>query len=345
MRWARSSSSRAVAVGWVAHGTLDGNPRAFRTVPPPVSMRIVNVARWINRNSTRVRNEMYRSNRRYDIVVFFKTMDAKAQREVALIQAYGGRVVFDANVNYYETWGDYTIEGTRPTPRQQADAIAITRMADSVVADSSYLLDIVQELNERAVWIPDNVDTRIFRGLRRHVARRVTRLVWSGVAKKALHLLEIEGVLGDLEQVELVVVSDERPAVLAELERVVPCRFVPFTERRYARVLRRCDIVVSPRALGNAYDRAHTEYKITLGMAVGLPAVASPQRSYVEAIGHAGGGIVAESQDEWREALKTLVSEPGLRAELGARAARTVRDRYATPVVARRYLELLCTLA
>jgi len=103
-------------------------------------------------------------------------------------------------------------------------------------------------------------------------------------------------------------------------------------------------VIVSPKRLQNGYELGHTEWKITLGMAAGLPAVASPQQSYVEAIGHRGGGIVADSTEEWTEALGRLAIEPALRAELGERAVETVRERYATPVVARQYLDLLRSL-
>jgi glycosyltransferase involved in cell wall biosynthesis len=139
-------------------------------------------------------------------------------------------------------------------------------------------------------------------------------------------------------------VSDDVPDVLPALRAALPTRLVRWSERRYSRLLPTCDLIISPKRLVNAYELSHTEYKITLGMAVGLPAVASPQQSYVEAIGYAGGGVVADEPDEWRDALERLVASPRLRAELGAQARRTVRERYATPVVARQYGELLCLL-
>jgi glycosyltransferase involved in cell wall biosynthesis len=332
-----------IRVGWVAHGTLYGNPTRFRKVPPPVSMRIVNLARWMNRYSRLVRSEMYAPDRRYDVVVFFKAMDDRAQEESARIKGYGGRVVFDANVNYYETWGDYPIDDTQPTEEQQAHAIAMTTLADWVVADSSYLLGVVGRYTDRASWIPDNIDLRRWGRVRRHRVTSPVRLVWSGVAKKAASLLVVEPVLRELDGFELVVVSDAVPECMARLTAALPCRYVRFTERRYARLLSKMDVIVSPRALANPYDLAHTEYKITLGMASGLPAVASPQQAYVEAIEDRGGGIVARDGGEWREALSRL-RDARLRADLGALARETVETRYATPVVARTYEELLCSL-
>jgi glycosyltransferase involved in cell wall biosynthesis len=332
-------------VGWVVADTLARRRRPFWSLPAPVRMRVANTARWLNANMPELRNEAYRRSRRYDVVVFFKTMDAPAQAEAERIQAYGGKVVFDANVNYYDVWGEYDIPGTRPTPEQQRDALAMTRGADWTVADSSYLLDVVRRQTDRASHIPDNVDPRRYRPADASADDGPLRLVWSGVAKKAQPLLQVADALAALREAELLVVSDEEPAVLAELRHAIPCRFLRFGERRYARVLRAGDVIVSPKRLVNGYELAHTEWKITLGMAAGLPAVASPQQSYVEAIEHAGGGVVADGPGEWRDALTRLADDPALRRELGARARRTVLERYSTPVVSRTYGELLLSLA
>jgi glycosyltransferase involved in cell wall biosynthesis len=341
MPWRRSSAKR---VGWVTSSSLDAERPTFRGLPPPVAMRVTNIARWIDANDGGLRNELYERGGRYDVVVFVKAMSDSHLDVAERAQATGARVVFDANVNYYEVWGEYDLPGTKPTEEQRAEATAMTTLADWVVADSSYLLGVVRKLTERASWIPDNVDTTLFRPARRRRRGGSLRLVWSGMARKAKPLLLARDAFAALEDAELTVVSNEEPAELAELRRAIPTRFVPFDLRGYARLLREQDVIVSPKRLVNGYELGHSEWKITLGMATGLPAVASPQQSYVEAIGHRGGGIVAESPEEWTEALARLAAEPSLRDELGARAAETVRERYATPVVAREYRDLLRSL-
>jgi glycosyltransferase involved in cell wall biosynthesis len=331
-------------VGWIVPGSLQGRHRTFDSLPSAVAMRVRNVAQWVNAASEAFWNEMYHPDQRYDVVVFRKAMSAADQAEARRIQAYGGAVVFDANVNYYEVWGEYDIPGTQPSPDQQAAAIAMTSLADWVVADSTYLLEVAGRFNPRVAWVPDNVDRTVYAGERVHQAHTPVRLIWSGIAKKAQPLLSILPVLRELRDVELVLVSDERPDAMAELSTALPCHYVPFSDRRYAQELLQSDLIISPKRLVNGYEMAHTEYKITLGMAVGLPAVASPQQSYKEAINYAGGGIIADSLDEWRDALQKLVSDVALRADLGERARRTVDECYATPAVAGRYLDVMTAL-
>src|SRR5919206_5106987 len=118
----RARSSRRV--GWVTASSLDAERATFRGLPPPVAMRVANVARWIDANDRGFSNELYRRGRRYDVLVFVKAMSARHREEAERAQAAGARVVFDANVNYYEVWGEYDLPGTEPTEEQRAEATA-----------------------------------------------------------------------------------------------------------------------------------------------------------------------------------------------------------------------------
>jgi glycosyltransferase involved in cell wall biosynthesis len=186
------------------------------------------------------------------------------------------------------------------------------------------------------------VDLRLYRRPRKHRPGSSVRLVWSGRSSKALPLTLLQQLGEALRGFELLVVSDHEPPELQALRAALPTSFEPFELRRYARTLRTCDVIISPKRLVNGYELGHTEWKITLGMAAGLPAVASPQRAYVEALAE-GGGIVADTPGDWVAALDAL-RDAGRRAELGARARATVAERYSTPVVARRYGEFLLSL-
>lgn len=339
--WRRQSPA-AIRVGWVTFDAFPRRKRRFAQLDSFTRYRAGAIGSRLNAEG-RTHHELYHPDREYDVVIFQKMMDVRCQGEMARVQAYGGKVIFDANVNYYERWGDYFVSGTEPSDEQQRDAIHMTRHADWVVADSSYLLSVIRQFTDRATWIADSVDLSVYSGVREHDDHAPLQLVWSGVARKAAHLLEAREAFARLQGVELTLVSDEKPAVLDELQALVPCRFMPFSDARYARALLSSDVIISPKRLVNAYEMGHTEYKITLGMAVGLPAIASPQQSYVEAIGHRRGGFVCTSTDEWVRAIDTLRSA-GARREIGARARQTVQERYSVDAIAGQYLELLLHL-
>lgn len=328
-------------IGWISPGFFATPRRHFGELQGFERMRVENVARWVNRSSGLFHNEFYRPERHYHAVIFQKMMDDRSREEARRIQGYGGKVIFDANVNYYEIWGEYIVPGTQPTPRQQEDAEEMTRNADWVVADSEYLAATIQKQTPKVTFIPDNVDLNLFSGIRTHTARKPCVLMWSGIGKKAMHLLLIRDVLARLKNVELRLVTDWIPAdILGALQEVVPCEVLFFSDKVYAGALLDSDIIISPKRLTNGYELAHTEYKISPGMAVGLPAVASPQPSYVEAISHKEGGLIAHTDDDWYEALHSLSQDHNLRAQMGISARDTIVQLYSTPIIARKYLDL-----
>ena len=247
-----------------------------------VTMRYRNVALWLNRHG--FRNSFYRSDADYDVVVIIKTFTDAVLDEVNRLRRKGTPIIFDANVNYYTIWGDYTDPKTHPTPDLQRAAKQITRLADHVIADSEYLRDVVRDYNPRVTWIPDNVLPLMFRPAQhRDLAGRL-RLIWSGIAFKADELALIKDALAAVDGLELWLVSDARPPVMDTLGDALPMRWFRYSDWRYARLLGGADAIISPRYLNNGYNLGHTEYKISLGMARCLPAIASPQPAYMTAI-------------------------------------------------------------
>jgi hypothetical protein len=59
-----------------------------------------------------------------------------------------------------------------------------------------------------------------------------------------------------------------------------------------------------------------------------LPTVASPRSDFVRVIENGSNGLLADSPEEWREALGTLVESETLRRELGRNACEDVHERH-----------------
>jgi glycosyltransferase involved in cell wall biosynthesis len=304
-----------------------------------VRMRYYDVANWINHYTDDIRNELYRPDRRYDVAVFLKALDPRLTDEAKRARARGSKLIYDANVNYWDVWGEYDQSSPCPTDEQQRVATWFAEYVDAVVASSSALHETARRLNDNVVWIPDNVNLEQYRGGKVHKADSPLKLIWSGVAHKSAHLMLIREALAELRDVRLLLISDRNPPIMGELAKIVPCRYRQYRAARFPRTLLAGDVIISPKRLLNAYDVGHTAYKITPGMAQGLPAIASPQQSYVEALAD-GGGVICETIDEWIEAINRL-RDPALRAEMGAKARRTVERCYSTAVVAARYARAL----
>ncbi len=333
-------------LGWITDRGLPRrwHHRWYMPLSDAGVMRFRNLVREMRALDPALVHELYRPGGRYDLLVVLKCVTDEVRAVCEAQRQRGVKLVFDANVNYYSVWGDFPVPNTRPSPGQQLNAMALTTTADGVVADSSFIAGECRRYNARVVHIPDNVNLAVFARTRRHRPSPKITLVWSGISQKAFHLSLIEGVLRRFAgRVRLWLVSNNQdyPECIKRLSAFLEVRHFDFSLKRYAGILRESDLIISPKLLNNSYELGHSEYKITLGMAAGLPALASPQRSYIEAVSHRGSGLICTGEEQWHEALEQLTADAERRGRLGAEARKTVEERYASPIVAKQYRNFL----
>ena len=95
------------------------------------------------------------------------------------------------------------------------------------------------------------------------------------------------------------------------------------------------DAVISPRFLDNSYNLGHTEWKITLGMACGCRALASPVPSYRDVWARSSGTeiVLCNTQDEWHSAFETMLTI-GVSRDVRRRSQSIVEKHYSSRVIA-----------
>lgn len=345
---------RALSRGMRPHHLLGGwtdrsSPMHF--------MRFGWIGREVNRDrSSGMHYELFRPWRRYDAVIFLKSMALRCAEHAHHLQKAGTKVVFEANVDYYtESDAMLPARHLRPTPEQRHQAVTMTEGSSGVIASSSHLAGICRKLNPRTFWIPDNIPRCFLPRLENQFSRTGILLPvwWSGMADKVADLLaagESLRLLGN--RIMLHLVTGDLKSALGRLEATTARALesllssVPHTIHRYRSIpdLLRLytsagGVIISPRGLENPYNQSHTEWKITLGMAAGLPAIASPQQSYLDVLERAADPsavTICGSSEEWREALEAAFE--GSSHDLASNAARkTVEAHYLSEVVARKH--------
>jgi len=337
-------------IGWVMTNQLDTMPFLPRI---DTSLGSVTLSRfhWIacrtNNNSRNgLHHEFYRPWKRYDGLIFLKAM---GKRALALAERYldkGKPIIFDANVNYYTVSGAEHYQGMMPTVVQQSDAIKITEIASAVIADSEYIADKCKAHNDQVAWIPDNVEMACVPTLKDRLTSRRLRLAWSGAAIKLFELLVIEEPLRRLAgRVDLVLVTGDlsvmkywKGGYAQRIERLLgdlDAKMVPYHDiRSLFDVYLQSDVVLSPRFLDNTYNLGHTEWKITLGMACGCQALASPVPSYSRVSEYSLDReiVLCQTEDDWNNAFDVLLSE-GVRKEVRILSRSLVDEHYSSRVV------------
>jgi hypothetical protein len=341
-------------IGWIIGDQLD-RPRLGRRINVHIGGISLTRYNWITAriNATpeyQLKYELYRFWKRYDALLFLKSMGPKSMDLIDAYQGNGRPIFFDANVNYYQIQGREYFRGMLPTDRQREEAILITAAADGVIADSEFLKKVCDPYNPRVCWVPDNVCFDLvplfqpwtFPGDK-------LPLLWSGEAVKLFEILAVEDVFRKFSRrIELVLVTNDlaawerwapdTKARFQALLRVIPHQIIPYQSIEHLfQVYSRGGVIISPRFLDNSYNWGHTEWKIALGMACGRMALASPVPSYTTVAERAGGkGIrICHTAADWERNLAELL-DPNFDWEPEEIQARQVVEKYyATEKVAK----------
>jgi hypothetical protein len=347
---------KAVMRGMKPHNLLAGWPDRHS---PMHFMRFSWIAEVVNRNSGfGIRYELFKPWRHYDGVIFLKSMEAGCEIHAERLKEKGTKVIFEANVDYYTEGVEGMLPGhLRPTSAQREKAIRMTSLADGVIASSSHLTAICAAWNPIVFWVPDQIPARMIPKQGDAVPKDGSALNvwWSGMTDKASDLLAAGDALRSMgKKIRLHLVTGDMREAFKQMDPAIASRLeamlsdVPHVVHRFRSIQHLLSlyaenpgVIISPRFLENPYNQSHTEWKITLGMACGLPAIASPQPSYLDVRDRSAKGsavTICESGEEWKTAFETARRD-GWRAEASEAARRVFLEHYVTEVVAPRHVD------
>lgn len=363
-------SSMTKYVGFVIDGLVPSLRRCLkhRTISPifrgwPSASSISEaryrpIAERVNQKRGPLLYELYRSWRKYDVVVFLKSMNGASLHLAKRLRAKTCRVIFDLNIDYLTpATGTVYYDGMAPSAQQREQALEMINLSDAVIADSLWIAEIAKGYCDSISWIPDCVsDDMIFDGGTWTPAGGTPlTLFWSGEAVKMFELIRIETVLRALrDKVHLCLVTNSLTAIekiyqpwrgrLMQLLSEVSVEIIDFRDLRgLMKIYDRGGVCISPRFLDNSYNMGHTEWKISLAMARGRMVLCSPQPSYLTMRERSKGlGIrVCDTDDEWVRAIEEILS-PGFDWQREQRAAcETVMTYYSAPIVAKAHEHLV----
>jgi glycosyltransferase involved in cell wall biosynthesis len=118
---------------------------------------------------------------------------------------------------------------------------------------------------------------------------------------------------------------------------------IQWTKEREVEDLQGIDIGVYP-LVQDEWVLGKSGLKAIQYMAFGLPVVATDFGTTPRIIKHMANGWLVKTDEEWIDALETLIKNPELRRNMGEAARLTVLENYSTHVIKSTYLSILNNL-
>lgn len=157
--------------------------------------------------------------------------------------------------------------------------------------------------------------------------------VWVGWIGSPSTMKYLRGILPVLEkmgeEVEfgLLIVNGELRIKNEDLGGYLDIKHIVWTEEGEVEAIRKMDIGIMPLP-DDPWERGKCAYKLIQYMACGLPVVASPVGMNTEVVTQGENGFLAASEEDWIEALKTLILDASLRKRMGEKGLELVRERF-----------------
>ena len=279
------------------------------------------------------RRAMLREAGGYHAVILHRKLldpsDARLLRRHArrLLFALDDAVMYHPNrVGAFAQW--------RTTRRFEATA----RVLDHVVAGNGYLAAMFRARGRSVTVLPTCLDPAHYR-VKTHADARPVGLVWIGSSSTLPYVeRQVEAIRLAAARVplKLITIADrtlvDHPGFDVE--------HVPWSYEGEADALVRGDIGIAPTPC-DRWTLGKCGFKIIQYMAAGLPAVASPVGANAEIVRVGETGLLADTPQEWADAIVRLARDVELRRRMGSAARKRAEREYSLTRAADTWEQLL----
>ena len=238
-------------------------------------------------------------------------------------------------VDYDDAWFHrYESHWSSPLLGHKIDAVM--RVAHTVVAGNDFLARRARQAGARRVEIvPSAIDLDRYRDIAARPPGGALNVGWIGIPLNAHYLSIVAPALRAVEGLNLQVVGGPVPGELAG----IAAESFPWTEDSEIERIAAFDVGIMPLH-DTPWERGKCAYKLIQVMAAGKPVIASPVGANRQVVQHGANGFLAETGEQWADALRAL-RDPDLRRRMGEAARRTVAEGYATAVIGPRLAAIL----
>jgi glycosyltransferase involved in cell wall biosynthesis len=246
--------------------------------------------------------------------------------EIGTLRRFARRLVYD-----FDDAVMYRSSNSPKGPdsrRREARFRTILEAADVVVAGNRFLADVAERYIHpfKIYRIPTCVDPHQYVPASHENESSNLQLVWIGSASTVRTLNgfspRLKAVASAVPKAQLKVICDVFPDAMPM--PIVRCLW---SAEREASDLASADVGISWMPDG-PWSQGKCGLKLLQYMAAGLPVVANPVGVHREMVVHGKNGFLAETPEEWVEAIQSLARDAELRKSMGSAGRKAVLEGY-----------------
>lgn len=213
----------------------------------------------------------------------------------------------------------------------------LCKWSHTVVGGNEYLCNYAKQYNNNVVLIPTCVDMeRMHNGVKEHKEGTVT-IGWTGSHSTLPYLDEIIDVLMYAEKelnTKFILIANKKPEL-----PLTNWEFINWNETTEIADLLKIDIGVMPLKDDN-WSEGKCGFKLIQYLSLGIPAVASPVGVNKVIVDQGVNGYLCRTPDDWKLAIKKLVTDIELRKKAGAAGRYKMQNEYSIAANKDKFIKL-----
>lgn len=284
-----------------------------------------------------------------DVVIIGRTSTPQIYIFQKILKKRGAKLIFDLNDALFLPIGNLFGINIRPGSFF-LEKILVD--ADYVTTNGHYLLNYVKVFNKRSCIVHDPVDVDLFHPNKKRNSDKIM-ITWEGNAKVNYYNLTL--LVNPLKRiakeygkrVKFKIVSylgDQRiKALFGPLEKFIEVdygseQWLPMKE--HAKLIYDTDIMVAPLQ-STRWNEGKSALRVGIGMALGIPVIASPVGEQKYVIRHGVNGFLANNEEEWYTYLKILIEDEHLRKKMGKEGRKIAENELSLEVNGKKLYEII----
>jgi glycosyltransferase involved in cell wall biosynthesis len=283
-----------------------------------------------------------------DVVIIGRASSPQIYIFEKILKRKKTKVVFDLDDALFLTNADFLGINMRPGSFALE---SIIKNADLVTVNGHYLFEFAYSLNKNTEIVHDPIDTRLFYPRRNKPRNRKLTLGWEGVPNNhydnlAILVVPLTKLSKEYDLKFKLVSSLGDPKIKHMFKSLEETMEIDYGSKQwlpnaqFVESISDFDILLSPLQRTPWFE-GKSALRAGIGMALGIPVVASPVGEQKYAIRQGTTGFLATNEDDWYSYLKKLITDDELRKVMGRNGKEIVENELSLNKVADK---LRCTL-